>query len=129
MRHIYHQSPHNFQQLCDKQHSLNINAIMKFAIASFVSLVALAQGELYSYNPSDPLGPAHWSTVNVSICTGLVCSVMCICHLALCISLTSITQLTDNQCGGSSQSGIDIPSSGCDDFADYSFSVSWKEAQ
>ena len=32
-------------------------------------------------------------------------------------------QIADNQCGGSAQSGIDVPTGACDEFADYTFSA------
>jgi carbonic anhydrase len=71
---------------------------MKLALAIFVHAFVYASGaEIFGYDPNDPKGPAHWASLNI----------------------------TGNQCGGSAQSGIDIPTSKCDVTDDYTFDVSY----
>jgi hypothetical protein len=61
---------------------------------------ATAEGEgVFSYDPNAPNGPVDWPTLDLGD--------------------------TPNSCGGSSQSGIDIPTGPCDQTnADYIFEVS-----
>ncbi|GKY94973.1 hypothetical protein MPSEU_000462000 [Mayamaea pseudoterrestris] len=66
-----------------------------FTLGALLPLYALAEEHLYSYDPSHEYGPDNWADIDIE----------------------------DNQCGGSAQSGIDIPTSGCDDFVDYKFSA------
>ncbi|GKY94974.1 hypothetical protein MPSEU_000462100 [Mayamaea pseudoterrestris] len=66
---------------------------MKIVLAAL--LPAYVVSDLYSYDPSNEYSPENWAQVD----------------------------LPNNECGGSAQSGIDVPTSGCDDFADYTFSA------
>jgi hypothetical protein len=71
---------------------------MKFSSACVLALLPIASqaaGGTFSYDPSNPYGPTGWASVDIA----------------------------GNQCGGSAQSGIDVPQSSCDVMEDYVFSV------
>ena len=74
---------------------------MKFSIAAltYLSIAALADGSgiSFSYDPASDHAPLAWASLDIE----------------------------GNECGGSKQSGIDVPTSSCDVFGDYVFSVSY----
>ena len=73
---------------------------MNFLTASVLALTLVVPafaGEGYSYDPAAVNGPANWPT---------------------------LTAFANNECGGSKQSGIDIPTGLCDEKdANYIFEV------
>ena len=73
---------------------------MKFIALALSALpVVFSAGGSFSYQPDSDKGPLSWGSLDLG-------------------------PYTVNECGGSAQSGIDVPTSSCDVFDDYIFSVS-----
>jgi hypothetical protein len=74
---------------------------MKLSIAALtylpIAALAVGSGSSYSYDPASDYAPLAWASLDIE----------------------------GNECGGSKQSGIDVPTSSCDVFGDYVFSVSY----
>lgn len=70
-----------------------------FVFFSLAISSATASSGKYSYKPDSDVNPSVWPSIDLG-------------------------EDIENQCGGSKQSGIDIPSTQCDVFDDYTFAVS-----
>ena len=60
--------------------------------------VSAASGGTFSYKPDSDKAPSAWASLDLG-------------------------PTVNNQCGGASQSGIDVPTSSCDTAGDYIFEV------
>jgi hypothetical protein len=70
-----------------------------FVVFSLAIIGVTAASGKYSYKPDSDVNPSVWPSIYLG-------------------------EDIVNQCGGSKQSGIDIPSTQCDVFDDYTFAVS-----
>jgi hypothetical protein len=73
---------------------------MKYSavVLAFLPLALAGEYGAFSYKPDSDKGPTAWGSLDLGA-------------------------TVDNQCGGASQSGIDVPTSSCDTSGDYVFAV------
>jgi hypothetical protein len=69
----------------------------RFVLTALLPLAAHAAEGHFSYDPTSPLGPANWASID--------------------------TGASENQCAGSKNSPVNVPAMGCTDYADYTLQV------